>query len=51
MDRSSCRLKRGRRGVPRRPVLDRQVSKMIGGTVGEGGISWTLGRQRGPEIL
>lgn len=37
--------------VPWRPVLDRQVGKVVGGIVREGGINWTLGRQRsGPTI-
>lgn len=37
--------------VPWRPVLDRHVGKTVSGIVREGGISWTLGRQRsGPNI-
>jgi len=37
--------------VPWRPVLDRHVGKTVAGIVRDGGISWTLGRQRsGPNI-
>lgn len=37
--------------VPWRPVLDRHVGKSVSGTMREGGINWTLGRQRsGPSI-
>lgn len=37
--------------VPWRPVLDRHIGKSISGTVRDGGISWSLGRQRrGPTI-
>lgn len=37
--------------VPWRPVLDRHVGKSVEGIMREGGISWTLGRQRsGPAI-
>jgi len=37
--------------VPWRPVLDRQIGKPVAGIMREGGISWTLGRQRGgPSI-
>jgi len=38
--------------VPWRSVLERQIGKPVGGIVREGGISWTLGRQRsGPGIF
>ena len=33
--------------VPWRPVLERQVGKPVAGIMREGGIGWTLGRQRG----
>jgi type IV secretory pathway VirD2 relaxase len=37
--------------VPWRPVLERQIGKPVTGIMREGGISWTLGRQRsGPSI-
>lgn len=37
--------------VPWRPVLDRHVSKSVSGIMRDGGISWSLGRQRsGPSI-
>ncbi|MGV1682361.1 relaxase/mobilization nuclease RlxS [Sphingopyxis sp. NJF-3] len=37
--------------VPWRPVLDRQVGKPVAGIMRDGGINWTLGRQRsGPAI-
>ncbi|EZP68031.1 Conjugal transfer protein TraI [Novosphingobium resinovorum] len=37
--------------VPWRPVLDRHLGKTVAGIVREGGISWTLVRQRsGPNI-
>ena len=37
--------------VPWRPVLERRIGQTVSGIVREGGISWTLGRQRsGPEI-
>jgi hypothetical protein len=37
--------------VPWRPVLERQMGKPVTGIMREGGISWTLGRQRsGPSI-
>jgi type IV secretory pathway VirD2 relaxase len=37
--------------VPWRPVLERQLGKPVAGILREGGISWTLGRQRGgPSI-
>jgi hypothetical protein len=37
--------------VPWRPVLERQIGKPVAGIMREGGISWTLGRQRsGPSI-
>lgn len=37
--------------VPWRPVLDRQIGKPVAGIVRDGGINWTLGRQRsGPSI-
>lgn len=32
--------------VPWRPVLDRQIGKPVSGIVRDGGINWTLGRQR-----
>lgn len=37
--------------VPWRPVLDRHLGKPVSGIMREGGISWTIGRQRGgPSI-
>jgi type IV secretory pathway VirD2 relaxase len=37
--------------VPWRPVLERQIGRTVSGIAREGGISWTIGRQRsGPEI-
>ena len=37
--------------VPWKPVLDRHVGKEVGGMMREGGISWTIGRERGgPSI-
>src|SRR3546814_22889 len=37
--------------VPWRPVLDRQLGKPVAGIMRDGGINWTLGRQRsGPSI-
>ncbi len=37
--------------VPWRPVLDRQIGKPVAGIMRDGGINWTLGRQRsGPSI-
>jgi type IV secretory pathway VirD2 relaxase len=37
--------------VPWRPVLERQIGKPVAGIMREGGINWTLGRQRGgPNI-
>lgn len=37
--------------VPWRPVLERSLGQHVAGIAkGDGGISWTLGRQRGPSI-
>lgn len=36
--------------VPWRPVLERAIGKQVSGRVGAGGISWTIGRSRGPDI-
>ena len=37
--------------VPWRPVLERQLGKPVAGIMRDGGINWTLGRQRsGPSI-
>ena len=37
--------------VPWRPALERSVGKQVSGIMREGGISWTIGRERsGPEI-
>jgi len=37
--------------VPWRPVLERQIGKSVSGIMREGGINWTIGRQRsGPGI-
>ena len=37
--------------VPWRPVLERAVGKSVSGVMREGGISWTIGRERsGPSI-
>jgi hypothetical protein len=37
--------------VPWRPVLERQIGREISGIVrSSGSISWTFGRERGPEI-
>ncbi|MBE1526856.1 type IV secretory pathway VirD2 relaxase [Sphingopyxis sp. OAS728] len=37
--------------VPWRPVLDRQIGKPVAGIMRDGGINWTMGRQRsGPSI-
>ena len=37
--------------VPWRPVLDRQLGKPVAGIMRDGGINWTVGRQRsGPSI-
>ena len=37
--------------VPWRPVLERQIGKPVAGIMREGGISWTLGRQRGGRSI
>ncbi len=37
--------------VPWRPVLDRHVGKPVAGIMREGGINWTLGRQRGAPTI
>lgn len=34
--------------VPWRPALDRAIGKRISGTIGAGGIEWTIGHDRGP---
>jgi type IV secretory pathway VirD2 relaxase len=36
--------------VPWRPVLERHIGKQVSGIVREGRVSWTIGRQRGPEV-
>src|SRR4051812_4217516 len=36
--------------VPWRPVLERAIGRSVSGRVGEGGITWTIGRSRGREI-
>ena len=36
--------------VPWRPVLSRHLGKQVQGIVRKGGIGWTIGRSRGPEI-
>lgn len=36
--------------VPWRPVLERAIGKPVSGLMREAGISWTLARNRGPEI-
>lgn len=36
--------------VPWRPALDRHLGRQVSGTVGAGGIDWTLGRGRGIGI-
>lgn len=36
--------------VPWRPVLERHLGKQVSGIVREGRVSWTIGRQRGPEV-
>ena len=37
--------------VPWRPVLERHIGKNVSGIMREGGVSWTIGRQRsGPSI-
>jgi type IV secretory pathway VirD2 relaxase len=36
--------------VPWRPALEPHVGKSVSGIMREGGISWVLGRQRGPSI-
>jgi type IV secretory pathway VirD2 relaxase len=36
--------------VPWRPVLERMLGRHISGVTRGGSISWTLGRERGPEI-
>lgn len=37
--------------VPWKPMLDRHVGKHVGGTMREGGVNWTIGRERGgPSI-
>ena len=36
--------------VPWRPVLERAIGKEVAGIMREGGISWTIGRSRGPTI-
>jgi type IV secretory pathway VirD2 relaxase len=36
--------------VPWRPVLERAIGREVAGRVGSGGISWTIGRQRGLEV-
>jgi hypothetical protein len=38
--------------VPWRPVLERNLGRHVAGVAkSDGGISWTLGRQRGPSII
>lgn len=36
--------------VPWRPVLSRHLGKHVQGMARKGGIDWTIGRSRGPEI-
>jgi type IV secretory pathway VirD2 relaxase len=36
--------------VPWRPVLERRIGRAVSGIVRDSGISWTIGRSRGPEI-
>lgn len=36
--------------VPWRPVLARALGRDVSGTVRRGGINWTFGRERGPEL-
>jgi len=36
--------------VPWRPALERQVGKSVSGLMRSDGISWTVGRQRGPSM-
>jgi Protein of unknown function (DUF3363) len=36
--------------VPWRPVLERAMGRQVEGRVRSGGISWTIGRQRGLEV-
>jgi type IV secretory pathway VirD2 relaxase len=33
--------------VPWRPVMDRHIGQQVSGVMREGGVSWTIGRQRG----
>ena len=37
--------------VPWRPMLDRQVGKLVAGIVRDGGISWSIGRGRGGPTI
>jgi hypothetical protein len=37
--------------VPWRPVLDRHIGQHVSGVIREGGVSWSIGRQRsGPGV-
>ncbi|MDV3455870.1 relaxase/mobilization nuclease RlxS [Sphingomonas sp. HF-S4] len=36
--------------VPWRPVLERQIGKAVRGIMRERGVSWTMGRERGPSL-
>jgi hypothetical protein len=36
--------------VPWRPIVDRQLGREVSGVLRGGGISWNLGRERGPGI-
>lgn len=36
--------------VPWRPVMDRHIGQQVSGVMREGGVSWTIGRQRGIAI-
>ncbi len=36
--------------VPWRPVLDRHIGQQVSGVMRDGGVSWTIGRQKGMSI-
>jgi hypothetical protein len=36
--------------VPWKPVIERRLGQQIAATLREGGVSWEIGRQRGPSI-
>lgn len=51
-DRDFAKIEKAREFtlVPWRPVLERRIGREVSGIVRDSGISWTIGRSRGPEI-